>query len=150
MGRHDKRRATSCRFLGDEEGAVMRHRYADGGRPNRGVVHNEASHEVLIFAGRHTVLEERADHLVAGPFLPVPRAVVQTRRRDILRELVAIVIRAHVIPGPAVESAVTHTRNEVRNEIVAEAIPLVGRAIQVPRHRVHGEPNAVSQRGGYA
>jgi hypothetical protein len=27
----------------------MRHRYADGARPNRGVVHDEAGHEVLSF-----------------------------------------------------------------------------------------------------
>jgi hypothetical protein len=33
----------------------MRHRHADGARPNRGVVHNEAGHEVFIFAGRYPV-----------------------------------------------------------------------------------------------
>src|SRR5437588_3585425 len=79
--------------LADEESAVMRHRYADGARPNRGVVHDEAGHEVIIFAGRHTVLQERADHLIAGPFLPVPRAVlVRKRVAAIFRwELVAIV-----------------------------------------------------------
>src|SRR5258708_25542014 len=56
-----------------------------------------------------------------------------------------IFIRAHVVPGPAVESALTHTRNEVGDEIIAEAVALVGRAIQVPRQRVHGESDAVSQ-----
>ena len=44
----------------------MRHRHADGARPNRGVVHNEAGHEVLIFAGRHPVLQARADHHTAA------------------------------------------------------------------------------------
>jgi hypothetical protein len=39
----------------------MRHRHADGARPNRGVVHDEAGHEVLIFAGRHPVLQGRAE-----------------------------------------------------------------------------------------
>ena len=59
----------------------MRYRYADRARPNRGGVHDESGHEVLIFPGRHTVLQERADHLVAGPFLPVPGAVQS--RKDI-------------------------------------------------------------------
>src|SRR6478672_1534950 len=79
--------------LADEESAVMRHRHADGARPNRGVVHDEAGHEVLIFAGRHPVLQACADHLVAGPFLPVPRAVLGRKRIPaVLRgKLVAIV-----------------------------------------------------------
>jgi len=54
----------------------MRYRHADWARPNRGVVHDEAGHEVLIFAGRYPILQARADHLVAGPFPPVPRAVL--------------------------------------------------------------------------
>src|SRR5262249_6683888 len=56
--------------LADEETSVMRHRHPDGARPNRGVVDDEAGHEVLIFAGRYPVLQARADHLVAGPFSP--------------------------------------------------------------------------------
>src|SRR5215471_17261474 len=66
--------------LADEQSAVMRHRHTDGARPNRGVVHDEAGHEVLIFAGRYPVLQARADHLVAGPFPPVPRAVLGRER----------------------------------------------------------------------
>src|SRR5215831_10448659 len=79
--------------LADEESAVMRHRHADGAGPNGGVVHDETGHEVLIFAGRHPVLQARADHLVAGPFSSVPRAVlVRNRIPAIFRgELVAIV-----------------------------------------------------------
>jgi hypothetical protein len=38
----------------------MRHRHTDRARPNRGVVHDEAGHEVLIFAGRYPVLQARA------------------------------------------------------------------------------------------
>src|SRR5262249_59969228 len=56
-----------------------------------------------------------------------------------------IVVGTQIVPRPAVESAVTHTRNEVWHEIVAEIIALVGRAPEVARQRVHGEPNAVSQ-----
>src|SRR5262249_43248458 len=48
----------------EEESAVVRHRHTDGARPNREVVHDEAGHEVLIFAGRYPVLQARADHLV--------------------------------------------------------------------------------------
>src|SRR5215468_8984642 len=56
-----------------------------------------------------------------------------------------IFIGAQIVPGPAVESAVSHARNEVGDEIVAEIVALVGRAPEVARQRVHGEPNAVSQ-----
>src|ERR1700751_2172300 len=52
----------------------------DGARPNRGVVHDETGHEALIFAGRYPVLQARADHFVAGPFPPVPRAVLGRKR----------------------------------------------------------------------
>ena len=71
----------------------MRHRHADRARPNRGVVHHEAGHEVLVFAGRHPVLQARADHLVAGPLPPVPRSVLGRKRIPTIfrRELVAIV-----------------------------------------------------------
>ena len=43
-------------IVADEKSAVMRHSYADGACPHRGVVHDEPGHEVLIFAGRHPVL----------------------------------------------------------------------------------------------
>jgi hypothetical protein len=42
--------------LADEKSAVMRHRYADGACPHRGLVHDEPGHEVLIFAGWHPIL----------------------------------------------------------------------------------------------
>jgi hypothetical protein len=56
-----------------------------------------------------------------------------------------IFVGAQIIPGPAVERAVTHARNEVGDEIVAEAIALVGRAPDIAGQWVHGESNAVSQ-----
>src|SRR5215469_9093264 len=56
-----------------------------------------------------------------------------------------IFVRAQIVPRPAVESAVTHTRNEVGDEIVAEIVALVGRAPEVAGQRVHGEANAISQ-----
>src|SRR5713101_9532068 len=56
-----------------------------------------------------------------------------------------IFIGAQIVPGPAVESAVTHARNEVGDEIVAEIVALVGRAPEVAGQLVHGEPDAVSQ-----
>jgi hypothetical protein len=39
-----------------------------------------------------------------------------------------IFVGAQIVPRPAVESAVAHTRNEVRDEIVAEIAALVGLA----------------------
>src|SRR5262249_1161014 len=56
-----------------------------------------------------------------------------------------IFVGAQIVPRPAVESAVTHARNEVRPEIVARTVALVVRAPQVSRQGVHGKPNAVSQ-----
>src|SRR5215831_13577151 len=56
-----------------------------------------------------------------------------------------IFVGTQIVPRPAVESTVTHTRNEVGDQIVAEIIALVGRAPEIARQRVHSEPNAVSQ-----
>src|SRR5262249_53711411 len=56
-----------------------------------------------------------------------------------------IFVGAQIVPRPAVEGAVTYTRNEVGHEIIAEIVALIGRAPEVARQRVHGEPNAVSQ-----
>src|SRR5262245_65065839 len=56
-----------------------------------------------------------------------------------------IFVGAQIVPRPAVEGAVTHTRNEVGHEIVAEIVALIGRAPEVARQRVHGKANAVSQ-----
>ena len=79
--------------LADEESAVTRHGHADGAGPNRGVIHDETGHEVLIFAGRNAVLQVYADHFVAGPFRAVPRPVLGRERiPTVFRgELVAIV-----------------------------------------------------------
>src|SRR2546423_6415740 len=67
-------------ILADEQRAVMRHRDADGARPNRGVVNDKAGHEVLVFATRLAVLEPHAHHFVAGALRPVPRAVLGGER----------------------------------------------------------------------
>jgi hypothetical protein len=45
----------------DEKSAVMRHRHADRARPNRGIINDEAGHEVFIFAGRHPIPQARSD-----------------------------------------------------------------------------------------
>ena len=64
----------------------MRHRHTDGTRPNGGVIHDEARHEVLIFAGRYTIFQARPDHFVAGSFRAVARAVLGRKRvPDIFR-----------------------------------------------------------------
>src|SRR6266480_2680205 len=62
--------------LADEKSAIVRHRHADGARPNRGVVHDEAGHKVLIFAGRNPILQAHSDHFIAGSLRAVPRAVL--------------------------------------------------------------------------
>src|SRR5262249_30206713 len=66
--------------LADEERAVMRDRDPDRARPNGRVVHHKARHEVLVFAGRNPVLQEHADHLVAGALRAIPRAVLGRKR----------------------------------------------------------------------
>src|SRR5262245_55678942 len=51
-----------------------------------------------------------------------------------------IFVGAQIVPRPAVESAVTHARNEVGHEIVAEIVALVVRAPQVSRQRCTASP----------
>src|SRR4029079_7313465 len=58
-----------------------------------------------------------------------------------------VFMRAEVIPGPSIERAVAHTRLVVRNEIVAEASALIGRAPKLSREWMHGKANAVSDAG---
>src|SRR4051812_10012105 len=55
-----------------------------------------------------------------------------------------IFIGAQIVPRPAEESAITHPRNKVGNEIVAKTVALVGRAPEVASHRVYGEADAIS------
>src|SRR5260370_42568669 len=55
---------------------------------------------------------------------------------------------AQIVPRPAVERAVAHARDEVRDEVVAKIVALVGRAPDVARLRMHAEPAAVPQPGG--
>src|SRR5262249_40062397 len=83
--------------LADEERAVMGHRYADRARPHRGVVDDKPGHEVLIFAGRHSVLQPHADHFIAGALRAVPRAVLGRKHIPAVfrGELVAIVDDHH-------------------------------------------------------
>ena len=71
----------------------MRHGHADGTRPHRGIVHDEARHEVLIFPTGHSILETRSDQLVAGPRAAIPRAVQSSKGIPaVLRgELIAVV-----------------------------------------------------------
>jgi hypothetical protein len=140
----------------------MRNCYADGTRPNSAIVHDEAGHEVLIFAGRHPVLQACADHLVAGPFPSVPGVFVSVGsasndgegmgKRD-ATTIAAVLGRKHI---PAVFRGELvaivddhshrgrmrldqHTRNEVGDEIVAEIVALVGRAPELARIR-DGDP----------
>ena len=44
-------------ILGDEQRAVVGDRDADRPAPDLAVVDDEAGHEILVFAGRHAVLE---------------------------------------------------------------------------------------------
>src|SRR5229473_614987 len=53
-----------------------------------------------------------------------------------------IFVGAQIVPRPAVERAVAHARDEVRDEVVAKIVALVGRAPEVARLRMHGEPDA--------
>src|SRR5258708_31408147 len=59
-----------------------------------------------------------------------------------------IFVGAQIVPRPAVERAVAYERDEVRDEVVAKIVALVGRAPDVARLRMHGEPDAVPQPGG--
>src|SRR5215472_19037698 len=66
--------------LAYQQRAVVRDRHADRAAPDRGVVDHEAGQEILVFAGRHAVLEMDTDQLVSGPLRPVPRAMLGDER----------------------------------------------------------------------
>src|SRR5262249_20131526 len=51
-------------------------RNTDGPAPGQAVVDDEAGYEILVFAGRHAVLHEAADDLVAGSDRAIPGAVL--------------------------------------------------------------------------
>ena len=64
------------------------------------------------------------------------------------RALVArILVRADVIPGPAVETALAHPGDVIGRQVVAETVALVGRAPQIAGGRVHGDADAVADAG---
>src|SRR5262252_8838229 len=68
----------------------------DRARPNGRVVHHKSRHEVLVFAGRNPVLQEHADHLVAGALRAVPRAVLGRKRiAAVFRGELVIVVEHH-------------------------------------------------------
>ena len=71
----------------------MRHRYADGAGPHRGIVDDKSGHEVLIFASRYPVVQPHADHFIASALRAVPRAVLGRKHISAVfrGELVAIV-----------------------------------------------------------
>src|SRR5258705_9387375 len=58
-----------------------------------------------------------------------------------------IFVGAQIVPRPAVERAVAHARDEVRDEVVAKIVALVGGAPEVAGLRMHGEPDAVPEPG---
>ena len=59
-----------------------------------------------------------------------------------------VLIVADVEPGPAVERALPHPRDVVRHQIVAEAVALVGRAIEIAGRGMNGEADAIADAGG--
>src|SRR5262245_24662638 len=61
--------------LAHEKRAVLGHCDADWTAPDIVVPRHETGDEVLIFAGRPTVLEEKAHDLVARPRAAIPGAV---------------------------------------------------------------------------
>src|SRR6267142_1675824 len=71
--RHPPDRAVAV--LGEQQRAVFRLRHPDRPAPDRGVVDYEAGDEVFVLAGRHAILHDRTDDLVAGTRRPVPGAV---------------------------------------------------------------------------
>src|SRR5579884_3293645 len=55
-----------------------------------------------------------------------------------------ILVRAHVIPRPAVESTLLHRADVVGHEIVAQFIPLIYRAPQLPRCRIYSDAHRIT------
>jgi len=85
--------ARSCRWRPRTPGGRRPWRGdADRPPPHRGVADDEAGGEILVFAGRHAVLDDHADHLVSGALAAIPRAVLGG-------EDVAAVFRRELLPG---------------------------------------------------
>src|SRR5437867_2089484 len=55
-----------------------------------------------------------------------------------------IMVLAHVIPRPAVESSVLHVRGVIRHEIVAQGVALVDRSPKLASLRVEGQTNRIA------
>ena len=55
---------------------------------------------------------------------------------------------AHVIPGPAIESAILHVGSVVGNEIIAEFVALVDRGPNFPGFRIERQAYWVAQSRG--
>src|SRR3954447_14473339 len=49
-----------------------------------------------------------------------------------------ILMGAQVVPGPSIKAAFFYVTDVIRNQVVAQAIPLVDRAPQLSRGRIHG------------
>src|SRR5262249_15527669 len=128
------------------------------------VVDDKAGREILVFAGRHTILHDYANDFVAGTLGAIPRtmlggkdiaAIAGRKLRSVvdrhaergrmrfdqnvgqrhlafevgaLAAVTRIFIAADVIPRPAKEGALAHTRDVIGRQIVAEVVTLVGRA----------------------
>src|SRR5271165_5815505 len=61
--------------LADQQRAVMRDGDPDRTTPDSAVADDEAGQEILVFTSRLPILEQDADHLVAGPLRAVPGTV---------------------------------------------------------------------------
>src|ERR1700752_3449911 len=80
----------SVAVLRYQQRAVVRDRNPDGPAPDLAVVDDKAGDEILVFAGRRTVLEADADYLVTGPLRAVPGAVLG-------RERIAAIFRREIV-----------------------------------------------------
>jgi len=58
--------------LGNEQGAILVHCHADRPPPDFGIVDNEGGNEIVVFAGRDSVLDDDADDLIAGALGAIP------------------------------------------------------------------------------
>src|SRR6266478_3447552 len=59
-----------------------------------------------------------------------------------------IFVVADIEPWPAIKCAFLHAGDVVWNEVVAQTVTFIGRAIYVPARGMNGHPHAVADAGG--
>jgi hypothetical protein len=70
-----------------------------------------------------------------------------TSKVGTLAGMARILMRAEVVPGPAVQRPRAHARRVIRNEVITQSVALVGRAPYIGAFGVYGKCDAIADAG---